>query len=100
MLGLDRPTIALDPKEMMEEQAQWPPYPPLLTPRSLNQIFYPPRSINPSCFQIPELGGDVRFTFSPQHTTTLPKFSGDGVAYLFLSEFEEVYSVMQFSNVP
>jgi len=29
----------------------------------------------------------------------LPKFSGEGDAYLFLSEFEEVYSMMQFPNV-
>jgi len=29
----------------------------------------------------------------------LSKFSGDGDAYLFLTEFEEVCSMMQFSNV-
>jgi len=29
----------------------------------------------------------------------LPKFSGEGDAYLFLSEFEEVCSTMQFPNV-
>jgi len=29
----------------------------------------------------------------------LPKFSGEGDVYLFLSEFEEVCSMMQFSNV-
>jgi len=28
--------------------------------------------------------------------TMLPKFSGDGDAYLFLSKFEEVCSMMQF----
>jgi len=32
--------------------------------------------------------------------TMLPKFSSDGDAYLFLSEFEEVYLMMQFPNVP
>jgi len=71
-----------------------------LNPRSLNQIFYPPRSTNPSCFQTPQLGGDVQFSFSPQYTTILPKFSVDGDAYLFLSEFDEVCSMMQFPNVP
>ena len=30
----------------------------------------------------------------------LSKFSGDGDAYVFLSEFEEVCSMMQFPNVP
>jgi len=29
----------------------------------------------------------------------LPKFSGDGDAHSFLSEFEEVCSMMQFPNV-
>ena len=30
------PTIALDPEAMAEEQAQGPPHPPPLAPRSLN----------------------------------------------------------------
>jgi len=30
----------------------------------------------------------------------LPKFNGDADAYLFLSEFEKVCSMMQFPNVP
>jgi len=34
------PTIALNPEEMAEEQAQGPPQPPPPAPRSLNQIFY------------------------------------------------------------
>jgi len=73
--------------------------PPPPVPRSLNQIFYLPRSINPSCFQIPDLGENVQFAFSPQYTTMLPEFSGEGDAYLFFSKFEEVCSMMQFSNV-
>jgi len=81
---------------MVEEQPQ-PPVRPV--PRSLNQIFYLPRSTNPSCFQTPDLGENVQFAFSPQYTTMLPKFSREGDAYLFLSEFEEVCSVMQFPNV-
>jgi len=79
---------------MAEERVPPPP-----EPRSLNQIFYPPRSTNPSSFQIPDLGENVQFAFSPQYTTMLPKFSGEGDAYLFFSEFEEVCSMMQFSNV-
>ena len=79
---------------MAEEQV--PPHP---EPRSLNQIFYPPRSTNPSCFQIPDVGENVQFAFSPQYTTMLPKFSGEGDAYLSLREFEEVCSMMQFPNV-
>jgi len=31
--------------------------------------------------------------------TMLPKFSEDGNAYLFLSEFDEVCSMVQFPNV-
>jgi len=76
-------SIALNPEEMVEEQPQGPPHPPSLTPKSLNQIFHLLRSISPSCLQIPHLGGDVQFSFSPQYTTMLPKFSEDGDAYLF-----------------
>jgi len=77
-----------------EDQAPLPPE------RSLNQIFYPPRSTNASCFRAPERGKEVQFVFSPQNTTMLPKFFSDGDVCLFLSEFEEVCLMMQFSNVP
>jgi len=87
------PTFTFAPN-MAEERVL-----PLPEPRSLNQIFYPPRFTNPSCFQISDLGENVQFAFSPQYTTMLPKFSGEGGAYLFLSEFEEVCSMMQFLNV-
>jgi len=82
------PTFALKLDEMADEQ------PPASATRSLNQIFYPPRSFNPSCCQILNLGGNVQFDFSPQYTTILPKFSKDGDEYLFLSELEEVCSMM------
>jgi len=78
---------------MVEEQAQGPLHSP-------NQIFYLLRSTNPSFFQIPQLSEDVQFSFCPQYATVLPKFSGDGDVYLFLSEFEDVCSMMQFPNVP
>jgi len=87
------PTFAFKLDKMTDEQA------PTTTVRSLNQIFCSLRSTNPSCFQILNLGENVQFAFSPQYTTMLPKFSGDGDIYLFLIEFEEVYSMIQFSNV-
>jgi len=93
-------TIAREPNEMVDKQAQGPPHPLSPAPRSLNQIFYPSRSTNLFDFQIPQLDRDVQFSFSPQYTTMLAKFSEDGDAYLFLSEFEEVCSMMQYINVP
>jgi len=87
------PTFTFAPN-IAEERVPPPP-----EPRSLNKIFYPPRSTNPSCFQISNLGENVQFAFIPQYTTMLPKFSGEGDAYLFLSVFEEVCSMMQFPNV-
>jgi len=86
-------TFALILNEMANKQ------PVALVARSLNQIFHPPSSTNPSCFQIPNLRGNVQFTFSPQYKIILPKFSERGDAYLFLSEFEEVCSMIQFLNV-
>ena len=77
------PSIALYPEEMVKEQAERPPHPLPLAPGRLNQIFYLLRSTNPSCFQIPQFGGDVQFSFSPQYMTMLPKFSIDSDAYLF-----------------
>ena len=75
------PTIALDPTEMVEEQAQGPTRPYLPAPMKLNQIFYTPRSINPSCFQVPQPRGDVQFSFISQYRTMFPKLSRDGDAY-------------------
>ena len=64
---LANPIIAFDFEEMVKEQAQGSPYSPHLAPRSLDQIFYPPGSTNSSCFQIPQLNGNVQFAFSSQH---------------------------------
>ena len=52
-------TFAPNLDEMTDEQ------PTALMVRSLDQIFYPSRSINPSCFQILDLGENVQFVFSP-----------------------------------
>ena len=54
-------------QNMVEERVPPPP-----EPRSLNKTFYPRRSTNLSCFQIPDLGGNVQFTFSRQYATMLP----------------------------
>ena len=80
-------TFARKLDEMADEQPSAP------VVKSLNQIFYPPRSTNPSYFQISNLSESVQFSFSAQYTTMLPMFSGDGYAYWFLSEFEEICSM-------
>ena len=78
-------SIALNMVEITNEQVQ----------RSqLESNFYLPWSTDPSCFQVLALGGDLKFAFSPQYATMLCKFTRDGDAYLFLSEFEEVCSMM------
>jgi len=42
----------------------------------------------------------VTFKLRPHYIQILPKFTGLKDAYLFLREFEEVCSMMHFSNVP
>ena len=54
----------------------------------------------PYCFTIPNLGLNVTFELRPHYIQMLPKFTGLEDAYLFLREFEEVYSMMHFSNIP
>ena len=68
--------------------------------RTLSDIFYPPRTALPSCFVVPNLPPNVTFELKPHYTQMLPKFAGLEDAYLFLREFEEVCSMMQFPNVP
>ena len=70
------PTGTFNHKEIEEEQAQGPSLPPPPNPRGLNQIFYLRRSTNPSCFQIPQLSGNVQFSFSPQYPTMLLNLVG------------------------
>jgi len=67
--------------------------------RSLSEIFYPSRTILPSCFTIPDLGPNVAFELRPHYTQMLPKFTGLEDAYLFLRKFEEVYSMMHFPDI-
>ena len=68
--------------------------------RSLSDIFYPPRTALSSCFSILDLGPNVTFELRPQYTQMLPKLTGLEDAYSFLREFEEVYFMMHFRNIP
>ena len=45
------------------------------------------------------LAPNVTFKLKPHYTQMLPKFTGLEDAYLFLREFEEVYSMMHFRNI-
>ena len=49
---------------------------------------------------MPNLAPNVTFELEPHYTGMLPKFTGFEDAYLFLREFEEVCSIMHFSNIP
>ena len=80
-----------EPKPRIEEMAQ---------EKFLSDIFYPPRTALPSRFNISDLGPNVTFKLRPHSTQILPKFTSLENAYLFLREFEEVYSMMHFPNIP
>ena len=58
--------------------------------RDLNEIFYPPCSTLPSCFNLPALGTNVNLKVELHYIQMLPIFTRLKDAYLFLSEFEEV----------
>ena len=51
--------------------------------RMLNDIFYPLRTTEPSCFNIPTLE-NVSLKLKPQSIHMLPMFTGIENAYLFL----------------
>jgi len=76
-----------------EEEESPPP------PRSLNQIFYPARSIVPSYFILLALDDDVKFEFRHQYVNMFPRFTNVEDTYLLLSDFEEVCPMMHFMNV-
>ena len=65
----------------------------------MNDIFHPPRTTLPSCFNLSDLGPNVSFELRPHYTHVLPKFTGLENAHLFLREFEEVCSMMHFPNI-
>jgi len=56
-------------------------------PRVLKDMYYPSRTIEPSCFNAPALESDT-FELKPQYTHILPKFTSIEDAYLFLREFK------------
>jgi len=68
--------------------------------RTLSDIFYPHRTALPSYFVMSDLAPNVTFEFKPHYTQMLHKFTGLEDAYLFLREFEEVCSMMNFPNIP
>jgi len=49
---------------------------------------------------MPVLAPNVTFELKPHYTQMLLKFTDLEDAYLFLREFEEVYSMMHFPNIP
>ena len=51
--------------------------------RILNDIFYPPKTTTPLCFNIPALE-NVTLKLKPQYAHMLHKFTGVEDAYLFL----------------
>lgn len=68
-------------------------------PRTLNDIFYPARSSQPSCFVLPAIRGNVNFELKHHNIVLLPKFSGVEDPYLFLREFDEICATMQYPGV-
>jgi len=67
--------------------------------RTLNDVFYPPRTTTPLCFNIPALE-NVILELKPQYAHMTPKFTGIEDACLCLRNFEEVCSMMNYPNVP
>jgi len=65
----------------------------------VNDIFYPPRTTIPSCFNISALE-NITLELKNRYAHMLPKFTGIEDAYLFLREFKEVCSMMCHPNVP
>jgi len=55
--------------------------------RTLNDIFYLPRTIMPSCFNIPVLK-NITLEPKPQYTYILPKFTGIEDTYLFFESLK------------
>ena len=85
-----KPEFELENEKMVEQNR---------TERPLNEIFFPPCSTVPSCFNLPALGANVNLKLEPHYIQMLPKFTELEDAYLFLSEFEEVCNMINFHNV-
>jgi len=52
------------------------------TEKALDDIFYPPCSALPSCFNLPALSTDVNLELEPHYIQMLPKFTGFEDAHL------------------
>jgi len=76
------------------------PDPVMAQPTSLQDRFYPIRTLLLSCIQLPSTG-DNNFELKPQFINTLPKFHGFEFedAYFFIREFEEVCLMMKISHL-
>ena len=67
---------------------------------SLQDRFYPIRTLLPSCIKLPEANGN-NFELKPQLINTLPKFHGleSEDAYFFVRKFEEVCLMMRIPQL-
>ena len=70
--------------------------PVMAQPTSLQDRFYPMRTLLPSCIQL-SLVGEHNFELKPQFVNTLPKFHSleSEDAYFFIREIEKVYLMMK-----
>ena len=74
-----RRLIRIEPEPKPE--LQFKPKLKMAQERPLNDIFYPPRTTLPSCFNLPDLEPNVTFELRPHYTQMLPKFTGLEDAY-------------------
>ena len=91
---LTRVKLKLEPKfeiKKMDEQDR--------NEGALNEIFSPPHSTLPSCFNLPALGANVSLKLKPHYIPMPSKFTRLKDAYLFLREFEEVCNMIHFHNL-
>ena len=67
---------------------------------SLQDKFYPIRTLLPSCFQLPETNCN-NFELKPQFINTLPRFYGldSEDVYFFIWEFEEVCLMLRIPQL-
>ena len=69
-------------------------------PIMLQDRCYPIRSSLPTCIRLPVVNGN-NFEIKPHYINMLPKFAGQESedAYVFISEFEEVCSMMKLQQL-
>jgi len=64
-------------------------------PMTLRDRCYPTMAAQPSCIVMPIITGRD-FELKAQYMSMLPKFTSREDPYLFLREFEEICSLMQY----